>query len=308
MPDHYDQLYDGYVDGDAFAASEYDSLVRIIDTQLQGALAVLGEGVASGGEVAGGTGLAVDITALQALIETQKGLVYVEAGAYTLSALPASSSLWVWAQALLPDATDYDSRETGAVRYVYTRTATSPGNAILLATVATGAASVSSVTDARSFCIAGSLDEMEATLADLEAAVGLPYTDPSTLSDRVQDLEDHSVGGDGYAYWNNMPKAVGDTTTPGQEMDTKDKAAVTAHVAEYHADDGGTSEVEVNEPWDVDAVNQALMLMDVTQRVSPDTPETQRDHATIVWTVYGDGEGHDEVDFVDRVNTTWLPT
>jgi hypothetical protein len=149
---------------------------------------------------------------------------------------------------------------------------------------------------------------MEATLADLEAAVGLPYTDPSTLSERVQDLEDHSVGGDGYAYWNNMPKAVGDTTTPGQEMDTKDTAAVTAHVAEYHADDGGTSEVEVNEPWDVDAVNQALMLMDVTQRVSPDTPETQRDHATVVWTVYGDGEGHDEVDFVDRVNTTWLPT
>ena len=81
MPDHYDQLYDGYVDGDFFSASEYDSLVRILDTQLQGALAVLGEGVASGGEVAGGTGLAVDITALQALIETQKGLVYVEAGA-----------------------------------------------------------------------------------------------------------------------------------------------------------------------------------------------------------------------------------
>lgn len=309
MPDHYDQLSDTHLTGDDFEASEYNSLVMVLDRQAEGALQAIGEGVASGGAVTAGVGLAVDVSALKAVIDTEKCMCYVEASAaYNLTGLPANGSLWIWAQALLPDDGDYDSRESGAVRFVFTRTATSPGNAILLAIVVTGAASVSTVTDSRVYCTTGSITALETAVAALETAVGMPYADPDTIADRVQDLEDHSGGGDGYAHWVNMPKDVADTTTPGQEMDSKDDAAVTEHVAEYHADDGGTSETDVNEPWNVDAVNQAEMLMDVTQRVSPDTPETQRDHATVVWACYGDGTGDDAVDFVDQVNSTWLPT
>lgn len=307
---HYNPpLYDGYQTGDELPADEYNSLARIVDSQVVGALEGIGEGIIDGGEVQADVGLSVSISALKAIVETDYGLCYIESSAdVTLTGLPSNVSLWFWAQALMPADGDYDSRETGVVRFVYTQVDVQPPNSIALAEGTTTALAVTITSDARVYVPGRAAANFTAQIAALEAAVGIPYGGIDDLDTRVTDLEDGAVGGGGYAHWANMPKAPADSTTPGQEMDTKDAAAVEQHVEEYHADDGGTAEIEVNEPWNVDAANQARHLIKYTESVDPDGPELQVDAATIVWDVYGDGNGADELDFVDRVNSTWLPT
>ncbi len=310
MLNHYDPpLYDGYLTDDELPADEYNSLVRILDSQLVGALEGIGEGIITGGEVQDDVGLSVTISALKAIVETDYGLCYIASSAeVTLTGLPPNVSLWFWAQALLPDDGDYDSRETGVVRFIYTQVNVQPPNSIALAEATTTAAAVTIDADTRVYVPGRAGANFAAQIAALEAAVGIPYGAVDDLDTRVTDLEAGAVAGGGYEYWETMPKNVGDTTPPGQEMDTKDDVAIDEHVADYHADDGGTEEIEVNEPWDVDAVNQARHLLKYTESVDPDGPETQIDAATVVWDCYGEGNGHDELDYVDRVNSTWLPT
>jgi len=49
-------------------------------------------------------------------------------------------------------------------------------------------------------------------------------------------------------------------------------------------------------------------LLKYTESVDPDGPEMQVDAATVVWDVYGEGNGADEKDYIDKVNSTWPPT
>ena len=105
-----------------------------------------------------------------------------------------------------------------------------------------------------------------------------------------------------------MQKAAGDGTLIEQEAETIAEAEVADHVAEYHTGGtGGETGTPVAEPWDVDAVNQAKALLTATRMAVPDLPETQVDAVTIVWDVYGEGSGDDGLNYVDLVNSTWLP-
>jgi len=307
---HYDQLHDTYIDGvDHLHAGEYDSLVRILDTQVVGSLEGIGEGIISGGEVTALGGLDAEASAVKAIVNTTKGLCYVAIESATeLEDLPDSSSLWFWLVALLPESSAYDSRETGVAYVVYTTTNSQPPDSIALYTGTTAGGVFTPGTDARVYVPGRAGAAYLARIVGLEAAVGIPYTPAADdLDQRVTDLESGAVAGGGYEYWRDMPEAVGDPTKPGQEMDTKDAAAVAAHLAAYHSSQTTPVEESINQPWDVDAVNQGKHLLLSTQW-HPDLPQTQVDAATVIWDIYGDGSGADAKDFVDRANSTWLPS
>ena len=187
-----------------------------------------------------------------------------------------------------------------------------PAGTWYLGTATTNATACTAVNDSVADRIAsvatlgGRVSDLETDITGLQTAVGIPYSAGVSLDSRVTDLESAGGGtGGGPAYWGGLDKAAGDATTIDQEID----GAVTAHVAALHgavADGGGGSTPDPVLPWDVDAVNQAAELLKLTRSVDPDLPATQVDAVVVVWSVFGDGTGGTP-DFIDRVNSTWLP-
>ena len=305
MPlDHYDQLNDTYVLGDPLPPEEYNSLVRVLDSQVVGALEGIGAGIIEGGEVIAPGGLAANMAAVKAVIETDKGLVYVEANEIDLTGLPNGATLYFWLCALLPESSDYDSRETGTLRLVYTIGSNQPPNSLALAHGATVAGQLVIAADDRVYAPARAGANLADRTANLETAVGIPYTGVSSLDSRVTDLEDGVTPGGGYEYWRNMPKAPADETTVTQEAQAIADAEVAEHVVQYHSGTGD-SEIEPAELWDIDGENQARALLTAGQWL-PDLPSEQRDCVIVIAGVYGDGSGGTP-DFIDRVHSTWVP-
>lgn len=305
--EHYDQLHDTYQMDDALPPDEYNSLVRILDSQLQGALQAAGEGVVGGLSVEAEAGTTVRIAAGAAIIATAKGNVYVRSTVPVDISVTDNSTQYVWAQALLPETSDFDSRETADVYVFATGFNVAPPDAIALATVITSGGTVTAVNDTREFVPAQAAALLADRLAAAEDAVGTPYENESDLDSRVTALEDGAVGGGGYAYWQNMPKSPGDSTTPGQAMQNTAADAVDEHEAQYHGDDPSGSDGvvgEVQEPWDIDSVNQGRHLLADTTGANA-MPATQVDAVTVVWGEWGDGN-NDSPDHVDRVNSTWV--
>lgn len=310
---HYDQLSDAYIDGQAVGAAEYDSLVRILDAQVVGALEGLGEGLIEGGEVSAGTGLAVDVTALKAVVDTAKGKCYIATAATVqVSGLTPNTTAYLFAQANLETegGTD-DSRETAVVVFDTETSDTPLLGATLLAKVVTGADAVTSVTDERSYITAvaalAGLTDFQDQIDALEVAVGTDYFGESapalSVDARLALIEAGGSSGEGPSYWGALAKSPGDSTTISQEIDSKIAAAAGG------GGDGGTV-VTSEGVWDVDAENQALALL--ARLKSAPTEEalaefaSQEDSIIVVWGVCGEGS-NETPDYVDREASTWLP-
>lgn len=313
MDNYGDLLHDNYVTDDALQAEEYVALVQLIDSQLQGALEGLGAGLVEGGAVTA-NGLTAEITAVKALIETAtSGLVFVKGtGGASLAIPTGTASVYLWLQALLPDTTDYDSRRTGAVRFLWTPTSAAPPNAVALAHGSTTTGALVLDQDLREWCPARGAAQVTARLEALEAAVGVPYDSESTLADRVTALEE--TGGSetgGYRIWKNMPRDVGDNTTPEQAMDAKDSALIADHIARYHAADGVEGgPPELTQRLDLDPANRLRMTLRLTRTVDPDLLDSQVNVFGVVWGVSGDGTprtpgGAATPNNVDWDNSTW---
>lgn len=312
---HYDQLSDEHVTGESVSAAEYNSLVRILDSQVAAALEGVGEGVVSGGEVTAGSGLAVNVSPLVAVVRTEVGLVgLVTSGTTTVTGLPADTTLYLYAAANLEEGGgEEDSRESGVVVFTWQATGGELAGAVLLAKVRTASQSVASVTDLRvsvpSRQAAALVEAVEAQIDDLEAAVGGAYLGDEppaqSLHDRVTALEQQSGGGGGTpaaVFWGALARAAGDPTTVDQAI----SAAIAAHEA-AQAGDESQDTIAVGEPqWDVSVVNLAKAVLDVTAHLRTHHPDTLLDAVVIVPGVYGDGSG-DTPDYVDRENSTWLP-
>lgn len=294
----YDQLSDGYADGlgQVLPAAEYDSLVRILDSQLQGALAGVGAGVISGGVATVGTGLSVNVTALLAIAETAKGLCALKSAAATVSALTPNATLYLYANANLETAGgENDSRETGLVVWSTEDTDGDLLGAQLLATIVTGASSVTSVTDRRTMIPVYQTASQAAAIAALEAW--------ATVTDgRLDTLEALGGGGGGTpVYADAIPRSVTNAQTVGQKF-----AALDAEIdaLEETAGGGGNVVTVPAPPWDLDSINQAEAVLDDSDVV--DLAAGQINSVCVVWGVTGDGTGATP-QYLDLVNSTWLP-
>lgn len=250
--------------------------------------ALHGQGREPGGCIlAIGAGLSATLTNDYYWIAGRRYLVAAGVGTSTVSLSPSVTN-HIYQDALGAFVTYTSAQSPVPAGYWYAGTATCSAVACT-AVSETGSEEVASIDD----------------LDDVKDAVGWPYTNPADVDTRLVAVEADGGGG-GVSFWATMPKASGDTTTPGQEMATKDTALDAAHVAAYHA--GETASVaDAQEQWDVDAVNQAKQVLYLTRAVAPDLPETQTGAATVVWDNYGYGEGNDNLNFVDAVNSTWLP-
>jgi len=313
MDTGYTQIRSDYIATEHVTAADYNSLVKIVDSQVHGALEGVGSGVISGGAVTAGSGLSVNVSALKAVADTDHLMTYLETeAARVVSSLPASSTVYIHARAVfasVPD--DEESRETAYVDLFWSDSDTE-SDAVLLATVETGVAAVSTITDGRTYipAIAAQTlaDTIQDSIDDLEDAVGDEYfggSPPATsLHDRVTVIEGAGAPGVDPVSWGGLQKVYGaDDTTVEQEID----AAVDAHEADYHAGDvAAESGVTINiEEWDVDSANQARLVLKLVRSVDPDAAEDFGDCAVVVWDVFGDGTT--TPDFVDHVNSTWVP-
>ena len=313
MDQGYDQLKDDYLAVELLPEEQVNAVAKILDTQIHGAMEGHGAGVIAGGVTTDGGGLTVSVAALKAILDTTKLLTYIQTEAPTVvSGLPADSTVYIHATAVfLVSPGDPDSREDATVDIDYSLL-DSEADSLLLAEVVTGAATITSVTDRRAYTVGQTaLDAATSGGTDItaiETYIGADYFDgtPPTDIDTRLDAVEAAAGGPNY--WENQEKNAGDTTTPGAEMDSKDAAVVSDHISEYHAA-GADEDVALPEVWAIDAVNQAKMLLRMTRTLDPDMPVNQVDALNVVWGIFGDGSGTPATpDFIDRVNSTWLPT
>jgi hypothetical protein len=138
----------GIVNG-FFGGKEYpeDQIVhdnKTLEAQTQGALLMIGPGIASGGVVTAGAGLNVNISALLALAQsTLYGPVALQTYAPIVRTVPASSTVYVFAAVNVGNGLP-DSRETRTPVFPTPTTSTLDGG-VLLATVTTDATSVTGI-------------------------------------------------------------------------------------------------------------------------------------------------------------------
>jgi hypothetical protein len=312
-------LSDTHGEGQPLAAAEYNALVRIIDAQLMGgALQGIGAGVISGFEVTAGVGLSAAIAAGNAVLPFGDGLVYVELTApLTLAGLTDDrAAVYFWIEALSLETTDFDSRQDAECRIVWNTANTPPANSLPLHLGSTAGGAFVLGTDLRTYCPARQGAALASAVAALQTAVGTGYANVRSLDTRVSDLE--ATGGSatgGYRLWKDMPRDVGDDTTPEQAMDAKDTAAIAAHVAALHGAAGGSEIISVDDQTtDLDSVNG---ILDVMQDIITDNPAAGAlliDTVILVPGKWGDGSPYvdhngatqSSPDYIDRVNSTWL--
>jgi hypothetical protein len=305
----YDQQRDDWVDTEDYASAYMNSLVRIADSQTHGALEGVGAGVIAGGVVASGAGLFVTVAAFKAILDTTHGMVYLETdGAIAITALTPSETLYIYAGAVWGVAVgDEDSRET-ATPLMFFSDSNAEADALLLASVVTGPASVTSVTDLREFSPAQEAALGVADLATIKSDLGPGYWSggvhvvSDSISARLDAIE--GGGGTGYImYWGTAWKGAGDNTTIEQEIDTR----IAAALAGVQTGSGG---VPVADYWDEDAVRQAKTVLALVANgesaLALAVGAAQVDAVTVVWGIYGDGTGSTP-NFIDVANSTWLP-
>lgn len=304
----YPQLAPTKVTGIPLPALEYNALALILDRQTHGALEGVGAGVISGGVVSAGGGLTVSVTALQAILDSSDGMVYLQTdSAGSVASLPNAATVYIHAAAVLSEDIA-DSRCTAAVVLLWDLS-NSVADAVLLAAVTTAGGAVTVVTDARTLIPAlaaqAAVDVVEAWQTEVETAVGADYfgaTPPTTsLHDRVTALESGGGGGGGggTVYWGALAKTAGDAGTIEGQID----ADLAAHVATYHGASGDLSHVQVQE-YDVVSANMARGVLRTTRHTDSEYPAYLSDCIVVVHEVTGDGT--DVWDFVDHDNSTWV--
>jgi len=229
----YEFLRDDRVTGDPLPAAELNALVRILDRQVHGALQGISDGVVTGGVVAAGSGLSVTVTALQAILASTNGYTYLQTDStLTVSSLPINETVYIWASAIWSDGPgEEDSRETAQVLLEWSYS-DDLADAVLLAEVTTGGASVSTVTDQRTFiplqdlvlrvaALETAAVSVEEDLADIEEDLGTgywvdgePVPGEISIHERLEDLEmGGGGGGGGTVYWGSLAKTSGDITS-----------------------------------------------------------------------------------------------
>lgn len=263
-----------------------DAINTLSDEFATGNEALHGTGAESTGtllEIA--TGRACDVSAGAYWINGRR---YVMAADVTV-ALPANQTSHLYMDAV------------GTVSVYATLQGTNPVGTWYIGTATTNSAACTAVDDSDADRVANL-----AQLPEITDRLTIAEADIDALDGRVTDIESGAVGGSGPAYWGALGKASSDATTITQAIE----AGIDAHEADKHSgevdtgDDNGTTVIIM--PQDVDAVNQARHLLKYTRTVDPDGAADQVDAVTIVWGVWGDGTGGSP-DFVDRVNSTWLP-
>ena len=304
---HYDQLSDGYADGlgEVLPAVEYDSLVRILDSQLQGALAGVGAGVISGGVVSAASGRAVTITALAAIAETAKGLCALSAAASQVSNLAANSTLYLYARANLEDGGgENDSRETGLVVWDAEDSGGDLLGAAELAEIVTGADSIISITDRRTMIPVYQTASQAEAIAAIESALGTAYfegTPPDDVDSRLSVLEAlGGGGGNGPVYIFPATWKSGSVQTTGQVVQ-----AIDDRVTALEGVGSGGNVVSVPAPpWELDSINQAEALLGDSDVVA--LAAGQINTVCVKFGVTGDGTGSTP-QYLDLAHSTWLP-
>jgi len=305
---YYGDLFaDTHIPGGPVPSRQFNNIARVLDTQLQGALAAHGNGVigANSWTVTAGEGLSVDVTAGHGVISSAlHGYIYARTYASRSISLPANTSLYLYATAVFRSAPgEPDTREDGSVEFVATGS-TAPADSLRLAKVVTGGESVVSVQDLREFL---GTEELQQEVADcvedldqLREAVGTRYfgAEPpaASLDARISDLEEAPTGA---VFWRPLHKEAGDETTIEQEVASR----LYEHVEKYHQEQ---SAFVAEEPWDIDAVNQARAVLKVVRTVDPEHAAWQLNTVCVVWGVWGEGT-EDSPDYIDRENSTWLP-
>lgn len=295
----YTNQRDTWVNTEPYDAVYMNSLVRILDSQVHGALEGVGAGIIDGGDVAAGTGLSVTVAALKAIVSTEHLLTYLQTDApVTVADLEPSSTLYIHAAAVFATSPgDPDSREDAGVVLFASDSDVEP-NAILLATVVTGSESVTSVTDAREYVPAQealtALQALSTSVSDLEDAL-------DALTARVDAIEAGGGGGGAVGYWGALERTASDPTRINQFVDEE----IADHVDAYHSGEetGGGTALQI-EQWETDAANFGQSVLAITRKLDQNHPDEFRDAVTIVHGVYGDGSGSSP-DWVDHVNTTW---
>ncbi|MBW3635788.1 MAG: hypothetical protein KY445_04880, partial [Armatimonadetes bacterium] len=162
MPTRHYALGDTYTNPDGtgkfYEEDEIVRLHRIVSEQIPGALDVLGAGVAPNAgntrfAVTAGTGLSVNIAAgLAVARHATLGSSVLETRAVIARSVPASATRFLFAT--IDTAPANDSRETRLPAFVLSEFETLDGG-VLLAQIVTGATTVTSVTDRRTFLSLG---------------------------------------------------------------------------------------------------------------------------------------------------------
>ncbi len=312
---HYDDiLNDDHITGGPVPSVEFNSMAGILDAQLVGALRALGTGCVEtdAWQVTAGAGLSVDISAGAGVAVSGADYVFLQTSAAANVTLAANTTTVIYALGVTRvSAGDPDSRESGVVSWHTAATGGAVAGAVQVATVTTGSAGVSTITDDRTFIRAlEALEELEdgaGSLSDVEAAIGSDYfgsSPPSaSLDARLDDIESAAADGDGTTavFWGVLKQAAGNQTTIEQYVGQQ----VAAHVEDKHA--GEQSFIAEADPWDEDSVNQARHVLRATDATDGTLPDYLLDSLVVVWLTYGDGTGTTP-DYVDNVNSTWLVT
>ena len=310
--DHYgDLLSNEHAAGGPVPSAQFNTVVGVLDAQLVGALRGLGTGCVDpdGWVVAAGSGLSVNIGAGAGVAASGEGRIFLQTTTSQALALPANSTRVIYAAAVTRVAAgDPDSRESAVVEFTASATGGAVAGAIQIATVVTGAAGVSTVTDDRTFIRAlealEALESDEDSLAEVQAAIGSDYFGASppvaSLDTRLDDIEAAAGEADGVTavFWGVLRRAAGNPATIEQYVGQQ----LQEHIEDRHA--GDETFVAVAEPWDEDSVNQARHALRSTRATDNDLPDYLLESAAVAWGIYGDGTG--TVDHVDAVNTTWV--
>ena len=270
-----------------YDAPYMNSLVKILDSQVHGALEGVGGGVIEGGVVAAGTGLSVTVTALKGIADTQHGLTYLQTDATEIvSDLDADSTVYIHAGAVFSaDPDETDSRES-AVLLLFASDSDTETDAILLATVTTGAAAVLDVTDSRTMvpvqqalaaiaAIDSDITDLETDVEGMKDVLGDGYYDANgdpvggedSVHDRLTDLEGGGGGGGSVVYWGGLDRSSGDATT------------IPEYVAEQVGSGSGggdsTGGTVVQLPSDIEISNHLRLALRLMHAL-PEVEETQR--------------------------------
>ena len=254
-----------------------------------------GQGIVAGLVLSPGTGLTAHVSAAGAGVDEfmLAGIIgnLSAVGGYEVVPLTAGVANYLY----MDDA--------GTITAYVTAQSPDPTGTFFLGTATCDGADCTAVDQSAAERVA-SMTGLQDDVADLQEAVGNPYTNPVALSTRVGTLEDS--GGIGGAPV--IPKLDALVTSAG-ESDAQvaqriADADVAAHVAALHT---GTGEpgAGLADPYpDVEEVNQAKALLREIAQDNPLAGDTQLDSIIIVPGVYGDGS-NGTVDYWDRTNSTY---
>lgn len=274
--------------GGVASSAAWNRTRKALATQIEDALYAHGDGVVGEDDftVTAGAGLTVNIAAGRAVAQTTKGFVMFRgASSYNLTGLPANDTSYIFVGAVIAadPSTNPDSRMDNSIAYAHSTSATPPSGHILIATVVTGGASVTEITDSRTFirgqealnaidAITAITDALEAGIATIKdqlgtdywTALGVEVEGNDSISDRLTDLE--SAEG-GVIYWGGLEKASDDPTTIAEYI-----AALLSGGSE---DPGDTPSPSVQLPSDLEIANHLRLTLRLMHAL-PEVEETQK--------------------------------